>query len=65
MGKKFANHSARKTTVSKLKKAKIVNSEYITNVTGNRGINFLTEPLRDETDEEERQWLSLAIDQVN
>ena len=28
-GKKFTNHSARKTTVSKLKKAKIVSSEYI------------------------------------
>ena len=55
MGTKFTNHSARKTTVIKLKKAKIVSSEYITNVTGNRGINFLTEPLRDETDEEERR----------
>ena len=27
--KKFTNHSARKTTVSKLKKTKIVSSEYI------------------------------------
>ena len=28
-GKKSTNHSARKTTVSKLKKAKIVSSEYM------------------------------------
>ena len=49
----LTNHSARKTTVSKLKKAKIVNSEYIANVTGHRGINFLND--YDEADEEERQ----------
>ena len=46
----FANHSARKTTVSKLKKAKIVSSEHIANVTGRRGINFLNN--YDEADEE-------------
>ena len=37
------NHSARKTTVSKLKKANSVSSEYIANVTGHRGINFLND----------------------
>jgi len=37
-GKKFTNHSARKTTVSKPKKAKIVSLEYVANVTGNRGM---------------------------
>ena len=41
--KMFANHSARKTTVSKLKEAKIVSSERIANVTGQRGINFLND----------------------
>ena len=35
------NHSARKTTVSKLKKAKIVSSELIAKVSGHRGINSL------------------------
>ena len=48
---KFTNHSARKITVSKLKKAKIVGSEHIANVTGHRGINFLND--YDEADEEE------------
>ena len=50
--KKFTNHSAYKTTVSKLKKANIVSSEYIANVTGHRGVNFLKD--YDEADEEER-----------
>ena len=50
MRKKFTNHSARKTTVSELKKAKIVSSEHIGNVTGHRGINFLND--YDEADEE-------------
>ena len=45
------NHCARKTTVSKLKKAKIVSSEHIANVTGHRGRNFLND--YDEADEEE------------
>ena len=49
----FTNHSARKTTVSKLKKAKIVSSERIANVTGQRGINFLND--YDESDEEKRR----------
>ena len=44
------NHCARKTTV-KLKKAKIVSSEHIVSVTGQRGINFLND--YDEADEEE------------
>ena len=40
--KKFTNDNcARKTTVRKVKKATIVSSEDITNVTGHRGINFL------------------------
>ena len=45
------NHSARKTTVSKLKKAKIVPSEHIANVTSHRGTNFPND--YDEADEEE------------
>ena len=49
--KKFTNHCARKTTVRKLKKAKIVSSEHIVSVTGHRGINFLND--YDEADEEE------------
>ena len=55
------NHSARKTTVSKLKKAKIVSSDYIASVTGHGGINFLND--YDEADEDERRLLSLAIGQ--
>ena len=51
MRKKFTNHRARKATVRKLKKAKIVSSEHIANVTGHRGINFLND--YDEADEEE------------
>ena len=53
--KKFTNHSARKTTVSKLKKAKIVSLEHIATVTGHRGINFLND--YDEADEEKRRFL--------
>ena len=51
MRKKFTSHCARKTIVTKLKKAKIVISEHIANVTGHRGINFLND--YDEADEEE------------
>ena len=51
--KKFTNHSATKTTVSKLKKGKIVSSEHIANVTGYRGINFLND--HDKADEEKRR----------
>ena len=46
-------HGARKTTDSKLKKAKIESSECISNVTGHRGINFLND--YDDADEEERR----------
>ena len=49
--KKFTNHCDRKTTGRKLKKAKIVSSEHIVNVTGHRGINFLND--YDKGDEEE------------
>ena len=49
--KKFTNHCARKTTVRKLEKAKIVSSEHMTHVTGHGGINFLND--YDEADEEE------------
>ena len=37
------SQSARETILSKLKKAKIVTSEYIANVTGHRGINFVSD----------------------
>ena len=40
-----------KTIVRKLKKAKIVSSEHITNVTGHSGINVLND--YDEADKEE------------
>ena len=54
MRKKFTNHCARKTTVRKLRKAKIVSSEHIVNVTGHGGINFLNDEY-DEADEEKRR----------
>ena len=64
-GKKFTNHSARKTTVSKLKKAKIVSSEYIANVTGNRGINFLNlYAMKQTKNSDDDSLLQLAIGQV-
>ena len=59
MRKKFTNHCARKTTVRKLKKAKIVSSEHIVSVTGHRGINFLND--YDEADEEELRTMTLAV----
>ena len=62
MRKKFTNHCARKTTVRKLKKAKIVSSEHIANVTGHRGINFLND--YDEADEEELRALAVAINEI-
>ena len=58
MRKKFTNHCARKTTVRKLKKAKIVSSGYIANVTGHTDINFLND--YDEADEEELRTMTLA-----
>ena len=51
MRTKFTNHYARKITVRKLKKAKIVSSEHIANVTGHKGINFLND--YDGADKEE------------
>ena len=59
MRKKFTNHCARKTTVRKLKKAKIVSSGYIANVTGHTGINFLND--YDKADEEELRTMTLAV----
>ena len=59
MRKTFTNHSARKTTIGKLKKATIASSEHIANVTGYRGINFLNDydeaDEADEADEEKRR----------
>ena len=53
------NHGARKTTVRKLKKAKIASSEHIANVvTGHRGIHFRND--YDEADEEELRALAVA-----
>ena len=49
--KKVYESLCEKNTVRKLKKAKIVSSEHIANVTGHRGINFLND--YDEADEEE------------
>ena len=57
--KKITNHCARKTTVRRLKKAKIVSSEHIANVTVHRGINFLND--YDEADEEELRTMTLAV----
>ena len=51
--KVYESLSTRQATVSKLKKAKIVTSEYIANVTGHRGINFVKD--YDKADEEERR----------
>ena len=59
MRKKITNHCARKTTVRRLKKAKIVSSEHIANVTGHGGINFLND--YDEADEEELRTMTLAV----
>ena len=56
--KKFTNHCARKTTLRKLKKAKIVSSEHIANVTGHRGINVFND--YDEIDEEKLRALAVA-----
>ena len=48
--KKFTNHSARKTTVTKVKKASVERSD-IVKVTGHRSVQFLGD--YDEADEEE------------
>ena len=63
MRKKFTNHSARKTTVSKLKKANKNSRTDIAKVTDHRSINFLND--YDEADEEERRRLSSAISKWN
>ena len=60
--KKFTNHSARKTTVSKLKKANVGRSD-IVKVTGHRSIQSLYD--YDEADEEEQRRLSVAISRRN
>lgn len=56
--KKFTNHSARKTVVSKLKKANIERSG-IAKVTGHRNIQSLDD--YDEANEDEQRQLSYAI----
>ena len=56
--KKFTNHSARKTVVSKLKKANVERSG-IVKVTGHKTIQSLDD--YDEANEEEQRQLSYAI----
>ena len=60
--KKFTNHSAKKTTVSKLKKASVEHSD-IVKVTGHRSVQSLDD--YDEADEEEQRRLSSAISKRN
>ncbi|CAH3038482.1 unnamed protein product [Porites lobata] len=60
--KKFTNHSARKTTVSKLKKANVERSD-IVKVTGHQSVQSLDD--YDEADEEEQRRLSSAISKRN
>ena len=60
--KRFSNHSARKTLVSKLKKANLERSS-IAKVTGHRNIQSLDD--YDEADEDEQQQLSWAISETN
>lgn len=60
--KKFSNHSARKTVVSKMKKANLERAA-IAKVTGHRNIQSLDD--YDEGDEEEQRKLSWAISQRN
>ena len=57
--KKFTNNSARKTTVSKLKKANVEHSD-IVKVSGHRSLDDY-----DEADEEEQRRLSSAISKRN
>ena len=59
---KFTNHSARKTTVSKLKKANIERSDII-KVTGHRSVQSLDD--YDEADVVEQRRLSLALSKRN
>ena len=60
--KTFTNHGARKTTVSKLKKANVERSD-IVKVTGHRSVQSLDD--YDEADEEEQRRLSSAISKRN
>ena len=60
--KKFTNHSARKTTVSKPKKANVERSD-IVKVTGHRRVQSLGD--YDEADEEQQRRLSIATTKRN
>ena len=60
--KKFTNHSARKTTVSKLKKANVERSD-IVKVTGHQSVQSLDN--YDEVDKEEQRRLSSAMSKRN
>ena len=60
--KRFSNHSARKTVVSKMKKANLERSA-IAKVTGHRDIRSLDD--YDEADEDEQRQLSWAISRKN
>lgn len=60
--KKFTNHSARKTVVSKLKKAKVDRSG-IMKITGHKNIQSVDD--YDEADEDEQRELSYAISARN
>ena len=60
--KRFSNHSARKTLVSKMKKANLERSS-IAKVTGHRNIQSLDD--YDEADEDEQRQLSWDISQRN
>ena len=60
--KKFTNHSARKTTVGKPKKANVARSD-IVKVTGHRSVQSLDD--YDEADEEEQRRLSSSISKRN
>ena len=51
--KKFTNHSARKTKISKLKKENVERSD-IVKVTGHRSVQSLDD--YDEADQEEQRW---------
>ena len=59
---KFTNYSARKTTVSKPKKANVERSD-IVKVTGHRSVQYLED--YEEADKEEQRRLSLAISKRN
>ena len=60
--KRFSNHSARKTVVSKLKKAQLERTA-IAKVTGHRNVQSLDD--YDEADEDEQRELSWAISRRN